>query len=43
MNSENTSKNIFTYKKAMVNFKIYDITDCKTSNFNTRIAQYLEK
>ena len=28
-------------KKAMVNFKIYDITDWTTDNYSTDIAQYL--
>ena len=26
--------------KAMVNFKIYDVTDWTTNNFNTSITQY---
>ena len=30
-------------KKAMVNFKIYDVTDWKTNNNNTHNAQYLKK
>ena len=30
-------------KKDMVNFKIYDVTDWTTSNYNTHIAQYLNK
>ena len=30
-------------KKAMVNFKLYDVTDWTTNNYNTHIAQYLEK
>ena len=28
---------------AMVNFKIYDVTDWKTNNHNTHIAQYIKK
>ena len=28
------------YKKAMVNFKIYDITNWETNNYNTHIAQH---
>ena len=28
-------------KKVMVNFKIYDITDWTTNNYNTHIVQYL--
>ena len=31
------------YKKAKVNFKIYDVTDRTASNYNTHIAQYLKK
>ena len=27
-------------KKAMVNFKIYDVTDWTTNNYNTHIIQY---
>ena len=27
----------------MANFKIYDITDCTTNNFNAHITQYLKK
>ena len=27
----------------MVNFKIYDVTDWTTNNWNTHIAQYLKK
>ena len=31
-------------KKANVNFKTYDITDCTTNNYNPHIvAQYLRK
>ena len=30
-------------KKAMVDFKIYDVTTWETNNYNTRIAQYLKK
>ena len=30
-------------KKAMVDFKIYDVTTWQTNNYNTRIAQYLKK
>ena len=26
-----------------VNFKIYDVTDFKTNNYNTHIAEYLKK
>ena len=29
--------------KAKVNFKIYDVTDWTTNNYNTHIAQYLKK
>ena len=29
-------------KKAMVNFKIYDVTHGPTNNYNTQITQYLE-
>ena len=29
-------------KKAMVNFRIYDITDRATYNYNAHIAQYLK-
>ena len=28
-------------KKAMFNFKIYDVTECITNNYNTFIVQYL--
>ena len=28
---------------AMINFKIYDVTDWKTNNYNTHIAQYIKK
>ena len=28
------------YKKAKVNFKIYDPTDCTTNNYNTNITHY---
>ena len=31
------------HKEAMVNFKIVDVTDWATSNYNTHIAQYLKK
>ena len=27
----------------MVSFKIYDVTDWTTNNYNTHIAQYLKK
>ena len=30
-------------KKDKVNFKFYDVTAWLTNNFNTHIAQYLEK
>ena len=30
-------------KKAMVNFKIYDVTDWTTNNYITYNAQYLKK
>ena len=30
-------------KKAMVNFKIHDVTVWTTNNYNTHIAQYLKK
>ena len=30
-------------KKAMVNFKIYDVTDWTTNIYNIHIAQYLKK
>ena len=30
-------------KKTKINFKIYDITDWMTNNYNTYIAQYLKK
>ena len=30
-------------KKAMVNFKIYNVTDGTTNNYNTHIAQYVKK
>ena len=30
-------------KKAMVNFKIYDVTDWTSNNYNKHIAQYLKK
>ena len=30
-------------KKAMVNFKIYDVTDGTINNYNTNIAQYLKR
>ena len=29
--------------KVMVNFKIYDVTNWTTNNYNTHIAQYLKK
>ena len=31
------------YKKAMINFKIYDITYWTTNNYCTHIVQYLKK
>ena len=30
-------------KKAMVNFKIYDVTDQTTNNYSTHIVQYRKK
>ena len=30
-------------KKAKVNFKLYDVTNWETSNYNMHIAQYLKK
>ena len=30
-------------KKAMVNFKIYDVTDWATNNYNIHITQYVKK
>ena len=30
-------------EKAMVNFKIYDMADWTTNNYNTYITQYLKK
>ena len=30
-------------EKAMVNFKIYDVTNWTTNNCNTHITQYLNK
>ena len=30
-------------KKAMVDFKVYDVTDWTTNDHNTHIAQYLKK
>ena len=30
-------------KKGLANFKIYDVTDCTTNNYNTHIGQYLRK
>ena len=30
-------------KKAKVNFKIYDVINWKTTNYNTHIAQYLKE
>ena len=30
-------------KRAMVNFKIYDVTEWAINNYNTHIAQYLMK
>ena len=30
-------------KKALINFKIYDIKDWTTINYNTHITQYLKK
>ena len=29
-------------KKAKVNFKMYDVTNCITNNYNTHIARYLK-
>ena len=29
-------------KKVKINFKIYDVTDWTTNNYNTHIAKYLE-
>ena len=29
--------------KAKLNFKIYDVTDWTTNNYNTHIAQYLQR
>ena len=43
MNTEQKNGNIFTHKKAMVNFKIYGVTDWTTSNCSTSITQYLKK
>ena len=31
------------YKKAKINFRIYDVTDWDTSNYNTHFAQYIKK
>ena len=31
------------HKKAKVNFKVYDVTDSTTNNYNTYISQYLKK
>ena len=30
-------------KKVLVSFKIHDVTDWATNNYNTHIAQYLKK
>ena len=30
-------------KKAIVNFKIYDVTDWTTNNYNTHVTQYFKK
>ena len=30
-------------KKAMVNFKIYEVTDWTRNNCNTNVSQYLKK
>ena len=30
-------------KKAMVNFKIHEVTDWTRNNYNTHITQYLKK
>ena len=30
-------------KKAKINFKLYDVTDRTTKNYNTCIAKYLKK
>ena len=30
-------------KKAMVNFKIYDVTDWRINNYNAHINEYLKK
>ena len=30
-------------KRAMFNFKIYDVTDLRANNYNTHIAQFLKK
>ena len=30
-------------KRAMIDFKIYDVTDCTTNNYNTHITQNLKK
>ena len=30
-------------KKAKVNFKIFNVTDWETNNYNTHFAQYLKK
>ena len=30
-------------KKVMFNFKIYDVTDWASNNYNTHIAKYLRK
>ena len=31
------------YNKAKINFKLYDVTDWETNNYNTHISQYLKK
>ena len=30
-------------QKAEINFKIYDVVDWTTNNYNTNVAQYLKK
>ena len=30
-------------KKVVINFKIYDVSDCTANNYNTHTAQYLKK
>ena len=29
-------------KKAIVNLKVFDVTDCTTNNYNTNITQYFQ-